>query len=66
MEVFDKIPDPWFEWKELGEDIDFCLKCKDHDIPIWCDTDLILPHIGENQEVDEQTFYSHNPVRKTA
>jgi GT2 family glycosyltransferase len=66
MEVFDKIPDPWFEWKELGEDIDFCLKCKDHDIPIWCDTDLILPHIGENQEVDEQTFYAFNPVKKSA
>jgi GT2 family glycosyltransferase len=66
MEVFDKIKDPWFEWRELGEDIDFCLKCKDAGIPIYCDTDLILPHIGENQEVDEQTFYAFNPVKKTA
>lgn len=61
MEVFDKIKDPWFEWKELGEDLDFCLKCKDAGIQIYCDTDLVLPHIGENQEVNEETFYTANP-----
>lgn len=64
MEVFDKIgEDAWFEWrtKEFGEDFDFCLKCKDAGIPIYCDTDLILPHLGDSIEVDENTFYAYNP-----
>lgn len=56
MEVFDKIPEPWFELKDLGEDLDFCLKCRDYGIPIHCDTDLIIQHIGSNEIIDEETF----------
>jgi len=56
MEVFDKIKEPWFELRDYGEDIDFCLKCYDAGIPIYCDTDLIVQHIGDNELVDESNF----------
>jgi len=56
MEVFDKIKEPWFELRDYGEDIDFCLKCYDAGIPIYCDTDLIVQHIGDNELVDESSF----------
>lgn len=56
MEVFEKIQDPYFEWRELGEDFDFCLKCRDAGIEIYCDTDLILDHIGDNQIINEQIY----------
>lgn len=49
----------WFKWGEMGEDFAFCLSCKDAGIDVWCDTDLILPHIGENLEINEETYYSH-------
>ena len=57
MSVFETIPEPWFELKSLGEDLDFCLKCRDYGIPIYCDTDLIVQHIGDNELVDETSFY---------
>ena len=56
----------WFKWGEMGEDFSFCLACKDAGIEIWCDTDLILPHLGEVMEVNEQTYYSFNPEMKKA
>lgn len=56
-DVFRKIPKPWFELDKFGEDLDFCLKCQDNDIPIYCDTDLVIQHIGSNEIVDEDTFY---------
>lgn len=59
MDVFDKIREPWFELKEFGEDLDFCLKCHDAGIPIYCDTDLIVQHIGSNEIVDETTFFEY-------
>ena len=64
MSVFDKIPEPWFELTKWGEDIDFCLKAYDADIPLYCDTDLINIHIGENNEVDEETFFKYMEEHK--
>ena len=64
LSVFETLTEKkldWFKWGELGEDFAFCLACKDAGIDIYCDTDLILPHLGENMEVNEETYYSHNP-----
>lgn len=55
-EIFKKIPDPWFELGKFGEDLDFCVKCFDHDIPVFCDTDLIIQHIGDPELVDETSY----------
>ncbi len=69
LSVFETLAEkklPWFKWNELGEDFSFCLACKDAGIEVWCDTDLILPHIGENLEINEETYYSFNPEAKAA
>ncbi len=72
VEVFEELERkklPWFKWNGdagMGEDFSFCLSCKDAGVEIWCDTDLILPHIGENLIVNEETYFSHNPQAKAA
>ena len=63
MDVFNILEEKkldWFKWGVLGEDLQFCLSCRDAGISIYCDTDLILPHIGENLEINEDTYYSFN------
>jgi len=50
-EVFEKIPKPWFDviWTDhgnvIGEDVAFCVKAMEQDIPVFVDHDLSL-HIG--------------------
>jgi len=50
-EVFEKIPKPWFDviWTDhgnvIGEDVAFCVKAMEQDIPVYVDHDLSL-HIG--------------------
>ena len=69
LDVFDKLSEKkldWFKWGEMGEDFSFCLSCKDAGIEIWCDTDIVLDHIGENLLVNQDTYYSFNPQAKAA
>lgn len=50
--VFDKIKEPWFEYRWLdaqhlafnGEDIDFCQKAETLGIEMWCDTSVLAKH----------------------
>ena len=37
-EVFRAIPKPWFNNPGVGEDIQFCLRMKQHDLGVWVDT----------------------------
>ena len=37
-EVFKIIPKPWFNNPGVGEDIQFCLRMKQHDLGVWVDT----------------------------
>ena len=38
----------WFEpLLGLGEDLSFCERLKDIDVPLWCDTTIDLGHYGE-------------------
>lgn len=65
-DVFLKIDPPWFfniydkvwenDWP--GEDIGFCRKCRELDIPIHVDTDISSPHCTE-ELVTEETFRNH-------
>src|SRR5262249_6006299 len=67
--VFEKLgpngPDrsqAWFAFDELGEDGHFCMRCKDAGVEVWCDTDLILPHINDDgQEITEQNYFNSIP-----
>lgn len=55
----NKLKFPWFEKGTYGEDVNFCMNCLDADIPIFCQTDLILKHIGDNQLIDENAFLDY-------
>jgi len=52
-EVFETIPNPWFDvgWGSrgiIGEDVHFCLKALDHEFPVYVDHSLskYIGHIG--------------------
>lgn len=62
MSVFERLgPPPWFKFDEVGEDLFFCDKCAQAGISIYCDTDLIAPHISEQPiEVDDKMFFEHH------
>jgi hypothetical protein len=54
LEIFDKLPKPWFNTraegeKILGEDYYFCERAREAGFEIWCDGDLSreLAHIGQ-------------------
>ncbi len=47
--VFDKIPEPWFETgtgitNRVGEDVNFCKKAREAGFRIYCDLDSVLGH----------------------
>lgn len=50
-ELFEKMDFPWFDWVNyedgqlLSEDLYFCEKCKEYDIPIYADTRIQCGHI---------------------
>lgn len=50
-EVLKKMREKGISWFEplvgLGEDLSFCQRLKEIDIPLWCDTTIALGHYGE-------------------
>lgn len=59
MDVFrglaEKRMRPFFEFtQKFGEDIGFCAKAGEAGYEIWCDTDLVLGHLGDPILVDEE------------
>lgn len=62
MSVFQQLgPPPWWKFGEVGEDLHFCSLCAEKGIEIWCDTDVIVPHINdEGMEASEETFFEHH------
>ena len=80
-EVFKRMPKPWYVYGDkslgiyvdqggLGEDISFSLKAKQLGFEVKCDTDLIITHLGDNEEIDENTYmqyklaHSEQPIDK--
>jgi len=56
LDVLDRMPEPWFDLVDFGEDLKFCWNARKAKIPIYCDTDLINPHIGPNGIVGYEQF----------
>ena len=56
MDVFFKIPMPWFWIDRQGHDINFCEKAKQFGFDIHVDTDLVIGHMGSPKIIDEE-FY---------
>lgn len=76
-EVYEKIPQPWWEtpwqqvgpdkWEMLGEDVLFCAKCANADIPIYIDHDLSweIGHIGEHEYTMQDVLKDRDELRQT-
>ena len=54
MNVFKEIEKPYFPIELTGEgllkvteDIGFCEKARDKGLDVWCDTDILIKHIGD-------------------
>ena len=52
--VFDKLPEPWFDFirkpsgdLEIGEDSFFCLLAQKHGVKVWADPEIKAQHVGE-------------------
>jgi hypothetical protein len=56
MDVLDRMAEPWFSFKEAGEDIYFCVHAKEQGVRIWCDGSYMLGHIGEQHVVTHATY----------
>lgn len=60
-EVFD-MPKPWyFPSPDLGEDLAFCSRAREHGHSVWCDTRLICGHIA-SWIVGEQEYLRYKPA----
>ena len=52
--VFERIAFPWFKWTHyndgnvLGEDLNFCERCKEFSIPIYADPRVACAHLFRN------------------
>ena len=56
MELFTKIPYPWFEPEQkqegsLGTDIQISKKAKEHGYSVWCDTSISIGHVMNKREI---------------
>lgn len=54
LSVFDKIPEPWFQFGRdamgelvYGEDTYFCQQAIKAGFDVWCDPDVKVSHVGE-------------------
>lgn len=54
-DVLDRVPEPWFNFTDAGEDIAFCVQAKKHGIKIYCDPQYKLGHIGDPVIITEET-----------
>lgn len=74
-EVFKKLELPWYTWGDktlgvyedkggLGEDIGFCVKAKRAGFRVFCDTDLIINHLGDNPEINDKTYKEYKETGK--
>jgi 2-polyprenyl-3-methyl-5-hydroxy-6-metoxy-1,4-benzoquinol methylase len=70
MDIFDKIPYPWFEfkyictngkWGQPSEDLLFCQKLQDTGTKIYCDPSVQCPHIGIS--LDKEISRMHKAFR---
>jgi 2-polyprenyl-3-methyl-5-hydroxy-6-metoxy-1,4-benzoquinol methylase len=52
MNVFSRIPSPWFEPEfKYGTDVQICTKAREQGYSVWCDTSITLGHVKASREV---------------
>lgn len=55
-EVLDAFEYPWFDFKNAGEDITFCVRAKQAGKKVYLDGSYVLGHIGDPAIVTEATY----------
>ena len=61
MEVFRKMPTPWFfSNTSVGEDIYFCIRAKQLGFKILCDSRIKIGHLGVPPCITEWDYLKHN------
>jgi GT2 family glycosyltransferase len=58
-EVLDAFEHPWFDFKNAGEDITFCVHAKRAGVRVWLDGSYVLGHIGDPSIVTEKTYQQY-------
>lgn len=58
-EVLDAFEYPWFDFKNAGEDITFCVHAKRAGKQVFLDGSYVLGHIGNPSIVTEQTYQEY-------
>ena len=46
-EVFKKLPQPWFDYVDMGSDRHFCRLARQHGYKVWADPTIKINHIGD-------------------
>ncbi len=76
VQVLQKLEFPWFVYGDkslgihtklggIGEDLSFCIRAGNVGYKVFCDTDLIVPHIAEPLLVDDQIYINHKIVQES-
>ena len=70
-DAFRKIGKGWFNAQGSGEDIHFCVKCEQNNIPIFCDSSVFIDHKSQtvlwhnkNTYRDARAIYKNFEQRK--
>lgn len=60
-EMFEKIPEPWFQMitGRCSEDFFFCVEAKKAGYQLWIDPSLDLGHIGPNRIIYRKDYFEH-------
>jgi len=72
--VFQKMPFPWFVYGDksvgihdklggLGEDLSFCIKAGRAGYKVFCESDIVVPHIGDPIIVDGKTYEEYKALQ---
>jgi len=78
-EVFESLDYPWFKYGDtstgynlkgeregVGEDVSFGIKARLKGWQIWCDSDIIIPHIGRETIIDDKFVQAYKDSGKQA
>ena len=68
-EIFKKLSQPWFGEVVLGnsrfgEDLSFCYRAREAGFRIFCDTDTLIKHIGDEVLIGEEEYLQELERRK--
>lgn len=58
-EVLDRFEYPWFDFKNAGEDITFCVHAKEAGVKVHLDGSYVLGHIGDPVIITENTYQQY-------